>query len=229
MSAARQSRGRLLRWAATLLAFLLLGTLLGRASAPDPPQPTAVRAPTTSPDGARTAAGIPVSFPETAAGAAAAAAAYQQSFATPAILRPGVLRERVEAVATPDFAAKMLAANGPGVARLAAGPVGVSASAGLRTLYAAVPIGYRVLSFEPGRAEVETWGLTLLGNAGSVEPAAYFGTARTELAWSAGRWRIAGTEASFGPTPRLATPAAPLGGYDVLRLAKALHGYVLAP
>ncbi|HWT29618.1 MAG TPA: hypothetical protein VN240_01185 [Propylenella sp.] len=170
-----------------------------------------------------------MSFPRTAAGAAAAIATYQQSFASPAILRPGVLRERVEAVAMPDYAAKMLAANEPGAARLAAGPLGIGVRKGLRTLYAAVPIGYRVLSYEPGRAEVETWGLTLLGNAGSVEPAAYFGTSRTELSWSGRRWRIAGTKAIFGPTPRLATAAAPLSGYDVLRLAKGLHGYALAP
>jgi hypothetical protein len=170
-----------------------------------------------------------VSFPETATGAASAAAAYQQSFATPAILRPGVLRRRVEAVATPDYAARMLAANGPGVARLAAGPVGIGIRQGLRTIYVAVPIGYRVLSFEPARAEIETWGFTLLGNAGSVEPAAYFGSARTELAWSAGRWLIAGTEASFGPTPRLATPAASPGGYEVLNTTKELQGYALAP
>jgi hypothetical protein len=229
MSAAGSGRGRLLRWGGALLAALLLGALIGHATAPDSSAPTSVRAPAPSPTGARTVAGVPVSFPNTAAGAAAAAAAYQQSFATPAILRPGVLRERVEAVATPDYAAKMLAANEPGVARLAAGPVGVGARQGLRTIYAAVPIGYRVVYFAPDRAEVETWGLTLLGNAGSVEPAAYFGTARTELAWTTGRWRIAGTEASFGPTPRLATAVSPLAGYDVLRLAKALHGYVLAP
>lgn len=229
MSAARQSRGRLLGRGAALLTVLLIGALLGRATAPSPPAPTAVRAPTASPDGARAAAGIPVSFPETRAGAAEAAAVYQQSFATPAILRPGVLERRIEAVATPDYAARMLAANEPGTARLAAGPVGVGLRGDLHTLYTAVPIGYRVLSYEPGRAEVETWGLTLLGNDGSVEPAAYFGTARTELAWSGGRWRIAATAASFGPTPRLATPTSPLGGNDLLRLVEALHGYVLAP
>lgn len=228
MSAGSQARGRILRWVAVLIVALLLGTLLGRASAPDP-SPPAVSAPTARPDGARTAAGIPVSFPETPAGAAAAAAAYQQAFATPAILRPGILRERIEAVAMPGYAARMLAVNGPGVARLAAGPVGLGARQGLRTLYEAVPIGYRVVSFGPGRAEVETWGLTLLGNTQSVEPAAWFGTGRTELLWSGGRWRIAVTEASFGPTPRLATPTAPLGGFDVLRLTKELHSYVLGP
>jgi hypothetical protein len=177
----------------------------------------------------RTAAGVPVSFPETATGAAEAAAAYQQAFAEPRILRSGVLRARVAALATPDYAEKMLAANGPGVERLAAGPIGVGLAHGLRTVYAAVPIGYRVAHYETGRAEVETWGLTLLGNAGSVQPAAYFGLAHTELAWVGGRWRIAATESGFGPTPRLATSPGPLGGYDVLDLARSLHAYALAP
>jgi hypothetical protein len=223
------SAARLLPRAALLLTVALLGALLGRATAPSSPTPTPVRAPTASPSGARTVAGIPVSFPETATGAAAAAAAYQQSFASTSILHPAILRARIAAVATPDYAAKMLAANEPGVQRLAAGPLGVGVDHGLRTLYAAVPIGYRILSYQPGRAEVETWGFTLLGNAGSVQPAAYFGTARTELDWSGDRWRIAATRASFGPTPELATPTSPLGGYDVLRLARALSSYVLAP
>lgn len=229
MSASHQNAGPLLRWGGLILAGLLLGVLLGRASAPGSPPPAPLRAPAPGSAGARTVAGVPVSFPNSAAGAAEAAAAYQQAFASPAILRPGVLRKRVRAVATPDYAAKMLAANAPGLARLAAGPLGVGVTHGLRTLYVAVPIGYRILSFGAQRAEVETWGFTLLGNAGSIEPAAYFGTARTELAWSGGRWRIAGTRASFGPTPRLDHSPGPLGAYDVLRQAKALRGYALAP
>jgi hypothetical protein len=214
---------------AALLGTLLVGILIGRATAPEHPVPTPVRAPATGPSGARTASGFPLSFPETPAGAAAAVAAYQRTFAAPAVLRPGVLRARIRAVATPDYAAKMLEANGPGAERLAAGPIGVGLAHGLRTLYAAVPIGYRVTDYEPGRAEVETWGLTLLGNAGSVQPAAYFGLSHTELAWMEGRWRIAATEAGFGPTPRLATKPGPLGAYDVLDLAHSLRSYVLAP
>lgn len=223
------SAAQLARRAAPFLAALLLGALVGRATAPSSPAPTGLRAPAPSPSGARSVSGVPVSFPETPAGAAAATAAYQQSLAGREILKPGVLRERVKAVATPDYAARMLAANGPGLERLAAGPIGAGLSKGLRTIYAAVPIGYRVEHYEPGRAEVETWGLTLLGNAGSVEPAAYFGLSHTELAWVDGRWRIARTRSRFGPTPRLATPPGPLGGYDVLNLARRLHGYAVAP
>jgi hypothetical protein len=229
MSGEGSHRSRVLARVAAILGALLVGILLGRVTAPEHPAPTPVRAPVPFPSGARTESGVPVSFPETPAGAAAAIAAYERSFAGPRILRPGILRARVEAVSTPDYAAKMLEANGPGVERLAAGPIGVGLAHGLRTLYAAVPIGYRVTDYEPGRAEVETWGMTLLGNAGSVQPAAWFGLSHTELAWVGGRWRIAATESGFGPTPRLATKPGPLGGYDVLELAHSLRSYVLSP
>ena len=227
MRAADPGRRRLLRRGAALLATLVLGAAVGRATASSPAP--AIPAATPRPSGARRESGVPISFPETPDGAAAAIAAYQQSFAETSILRPGVLRARVRAVATPDYAARMLATNGPGVARLAAGPIGVGLDHGLRTLYAAVPIGWKVLSFGGGRAKVETWGLTLLGNAGSVQPAAWFGLSHTELAWVGGRWRIAATESGFGPTPRLATKPGPLGAYDVLGLARSLHAYAVTP
>jgi hypothetical protein len=172
---------------------------------------------------------VPIGFPETAAGAAAAVAAYERAFAAPSILRPRVLRARVAAVATPDYAATMLKVNGPGVERLANGPVGVGVAKGLQTLYSAVPIGYRIDAYEWGRAEVETWGMTLVGNAGTVQPAAYFGLSHTELTWVGGRWRIAAIESGFGPTPQLGTRPGSLGGYDVLGLARTLHAYAVAP
>jgi len=100
--------------------------------------------------------------------------------------------------ATPDYAETMLAANSPGARRLAAGPIGVGVRRGVQTLYVAVPVGYRVESFQSGRARVLTWGFTLLGNAAAVEPAAYFGLTHTELVWMEGRWRIAETRGGFG-------------------------------
>jgi hypothetical protein len=172
---------------------------------------------------------VRIDFPETAPGAASAIAAYQEAFASPAILRPGVLATRVRVVATPDYAARMLSVNGPGAERIAAGPVGVGLAHGIQTIYRTVPIGYRILSFGEGRASVETWGMTLLGNAGSVEPAAWFGISRTRLVWEGGRWRIAATGSGFGPTPRLATRPGPLAGYETLELSKELKGYALAP
>jgi hypothetical protein len=206
------------------LVALLVGLLLGRSLSP-----TDRAAAPASAGAARSISGVPVGFPDSAAGAAEAVAAYQRAFAAPAVLRPGVLRERIEVVATPDYAGTMLAANSPGAQRLAAGPIGEGVREGLRTLYEAVPIGYRVESFVGGRARVLTWGFTLMGNASSVEPAAYFGLTRTEVVWMDDRWRIAETRGGFGPTPKLATPPGPLGGFRVIELARQLRSYELAP
>ncbi len=93
----------------------------------------------------------------------------------------------------------------------------------IQTIFAGVPIGYRVLSYSPARARILNWGFTLLGNASAVEPAAYFGVARIEVAWQAGDWKIAHSRAAFGPTPRLATPHGPSDGFSVIDLAQRLQ------
>jgi hypothetical protein len=231
MRAGTGRRSTILKGAVLVAAALVLGLLLlCRASGPSPSSsPTTGRAPAESRSGARSESGVRIGFPETPSGAAAAIAAYQQAFAQPAILRPGVLRRRIEAVATPDYAARMLAANGPGAERIAAGPIGVGIADGIRTIYKAVPIGYKVISFGGGRAEVETWGLTIVGNLGSVEPALWFGTSHSRLTWEGDRWRIAEVESGFGPTPQLATRPDVAGGYELLELAKGLKGYAVAP
>lgn len=222
-SATRSSTRRNLILAS--LAALLLGLLLGRSLSP-----TSDRAALPAKAGAaRSLAGVPVAFPNTPAGAAEAVAAYQQAFADPAVLQPGVMRARIEALATPDYAQTMIGANSPGAERLAAGPIGVGIRKGVQTIYTAVPIGYRVESFQTDRARVLTWGFTLLGNGAAVEPSAYFGITHTELVWMDGRWRIAETRGGFGPTPELATAPGPLGGYRVLDLAQGLESYELAP
>ena len=79
------------------------------------------------------------------------------------------------------------------------------------------------------RARVLTWGFTLLGNDSAVEPARLLRPHPHRADLGGGRWRIADTRAGFGPTPKLATPPGPLGGYDVMGLATGLKSYELAP
>jgi hypothetical protein len=219
-------RRRLLAVSFAVVGALVLGWAVGRAGAGTAASPSPTLGAPTGATGTKARAGIQVAFPDTSKGAAAAVATYQRAFASPAILRPAVMRERIEAIATPDYAAQMLAANGPGRERLAAGPIGVGIADGLQTLYSSVPIGYEVEAFSPQRALILTWGFTLLGNSSAVEPAAYFGLTHTELRRVEGTWRIAATRAGFGPTPRLATPPGPLGAYDVVGLASKLTSYV---
>ena len=218
-------RRRILIRALILIGVLGAGWVIGRAGSPTTAAPTPAGTGPGQTPADRTRAGIPVGFADTAKGAAGAVAAYQRAFASPSILSPAVMRERIEAVATPDYAPQMLAANTPGRERIAAGPIGIGVAAGLQTLYAAVPIGYLVEAFTPARARILTWGFTLLGNSSAVEPVAYFGLTHTELSWVGGTWRIAATRAGFGPTPKLATKPGPLGAYDVVGLAARLTSY----
>ncbi len=122
-----------------------------------------------------------------------------------------------------------MAANGPGAGRIAHGAIGTGLRRGVATIFAAVPIGYRVQSYSSERARVLTWGFTLLGNASAVEPGAYFGTTETDVVWRGKDWKIAGTSASFGPTPQLVTPRKALEGFDLLSLAKELTSYGPTP
>ncbi|HEX4732492.1 MAG TPA: hypothetical protein VH299_14575 [Solirubrobacterales bacterium] len=165
----------------------------------------------------------------TAQGAAAAVAADERGFGSPSVLSISGLRRKVDEVATPAFAAEMLAANRPGSERISGGPIGIGLAEGTETIYVAVPVSYRVESYSASQARVATWGFTLLGNASTVEPAAYFGLTQTVLDWVGGEWRIAKTSGSFGPTPRLVTPRKGLEGFDLLRIAKRMRVYELAP
>ena len=187
-----------MRTIAGLIAAIVVGVLLGRITAPRPDESVAAR-PALTPGPAGQVAGVGVGFARTRAGAAVAAANYQRAFADSAILRPGELRRRIDAVTTPGFAPVMLKANAPGAARLRAGAFGEGVRGKVPSAYLGVPVGYRLLSFSLRRAVVQTWGFTLLGNATAVEPTAFFGLARTVLVWTGGDWKIANTRASFGP------------------------------
>lgn len=218
-----------MRLALAVLIAVLLGALLGRASAPSDPAPSAPSKAAPSPGPTSEMAGVGVGFSRTRGGAALAAGSYQQAFADKAILRPGELRRRIAAVATPRFAALMLEANAPGTERLARGAFGEGIRAGVKSVFLGVPVSYRLLSYAPKRAVVQIWGFTVVGNVSSVEPEAFFGLARTVLVWRQGDWKIAGTRASFGPTPHLASPRPGGEGLGLVELTEELHRYGVAP
>jgi hypothetical protein len=218
-----------MRLALAVLIAVLLGALLGRASAPSSSPSEVSSNAVPSPGPTRKSAGVGVGFSRTRQGAALAAGSYQQAFANEAVLRPGELRRRIAAVATPRFAPVMLEANEPGTARLAQGVFGEGIRAGVHSVFLGVPVSYRLLSYSASRAVVQTWGFTLLGNVSSVEPQAYFGLGRTVLVWSEGDWKIANTRASFGPTPRLASPRPGGEGLGLVELTEELHRYGVAP
>ena len=189
------------------LATLALGFLLGRALSPTS---GGDRAATPAQAGAaRSLAGVPISFPDSPPRGGAGRRCL------PARLRhPG------------DPAARRAAApdRSGGDARLRGDDAGGQLSPAPnawrrgRSARASAPGADALLRrsrsatgsspTRPIRARVLTWGFTLLGNASSVEPAAYFGLTHTELGLDGRRWKIAETRGGFGPTPKLATTRA---------------------
>lgn len=215
-----------MRLALVVLIALLLGALVGRLSAPGP---SAEEAAFPTPGPTRESAGVGVGFSRTREGAVLAAGSYQQALTDAGTLELAELRRRIEAVATPDFAPVMVAANRPGTERLSRGLFGEGVRARVESVFFGVPVSYRLLSYTPERAIVRTWGFTLLGNASRIEPTAFFGLARTVLVWMGGDWKIADTQASFGPTPRLATPHEGGEGFGLIEVLGELERYGLAP
>jgi hypothetical protein len=217
-----------MRLLASIAAAVLIGVLIGRASAPSP-SAVSPKAALPSPGPTSESAGVGIGFARTRKGAVLAAGTYQQAFADEAVLRRGELRRRIEVVATPRFAPVMLKANEPGASRLRLGAFGQGVRAQVPSAYLSVPVAYRVLSFTRRRAVIQTWGFTLLGNVTAVEPTAYFGLSRTVLVWMGGDWKIADTRASFGPTPRLASPRPGGEGLGLIELTQELRHYGVAP
>jgi hypothetical protein len=216
----RRMRGALLVGMLILLAAAFaIGRLTAPAEESDQAQAVAVDP----------GAELNTAYPHSRTGAALAMAAYQRALADPAILRPGVLKKRIEAIATPDYAPKMLEANQPGTNRLMAGPVGEGVRSGTPTAYFGVPIAYRTISYTPERARIQNWGFTMLGNVSTVEPAAYFGTGTMELVWQEGRWKVASTQGAFGPSPETRTPQDGAEGFELQDLARDFHPYGIAP
>lgn len=217
-----------MRRAIPIALALGLGLLIGRLAVagstspappfPDPPGPTRF-----------VSGGVGVGYAHSRAGAVAASAGYQRAFADKALLRPGELRRRVEAVATPGFAPRMAAANEPGARRLRRGLLGAGLKEEIPTSYFGVPVYYRVLSYTPERAVIRTWGFTVLGNAWTAEPGAYFGTSRMVLAWEGGDWKLAGTRAGFGPSPRIVTRRHGNEGFDLVDLLQGMRSYAVGP
>lgn len=205
--------------------LLVLAFAIGRFSAPD--EETDSNPPTTAT--ADPGKELETDYPHSKDGAVVAAAAYQRALANPAILRPGEIKMRIDAIATPDYADEMLEASQPGADRLMAEPIGEGVQQGIPTVYAGVPIAYRVLSYTPDRARIQNWGFTIVGNVSTVKPAAYFGTGTIELVWQDGAWKIASSKAAFGPTPETRTPEEGAEGFDLQDLADDFGLYGIAP
>jgi hypothetical protein len=228
MAGSKQGRTARAVWAIGALLLLALVFAVGRVSAPENSLPDFTAEPGST-SGVTRGAELAASYPHSARGAALAVGAYQRALTNPALLRRGELKRRIEKIATPAYAPKMIERNQPGFDSLIAGPIGDGVREGIPAVYLGVPIAYHVNSYTPKRAQIQNYGFTLLGNSSTEEPVAYFGTGTVDVVWRSGRWLIAYSQGAYGPTPETGTPREGSEGFDLGELGEGFRPYGIAP
>jgi hypothetical protein len=191
--------------AAALVVALVAAAVIGRLSASRADAPPALRpALVAVPPGlgaARTVAGVPVGYPRTREGAVAAMATYGQALADPNVeINDRRRTEVVAAVGTARYARSLQNAEA-GFAAMRDGPVGHALGRGARAVFLAVPVAYRVLSFDGSRAVIVSWSVAIAASDTGIEPRESWDTTITTAVWEHGDWKVDRAQNRPGPVP----------------------------
>jgi hypothetical protein len=216
----RERRSRVPAAVALVLA-LVAAALIGRVTAPRadaPPVPRPAPGPEARGLGAtRMVAGVPVGYARTREGAVAAMAAYGHALADPRIQLDDRRRDAVAtAVGTERYAKSLQDAQAVFASRRA-GPVGQALRPGARAVFLAVPIAYRMLSYDDSTAVIKSWGVAITASDTGLSPQASWGTTTTTAVWERGDWKVDEVSSKPGPTPAGAdAPSTALAFVDAL-------------
>jgi hypothetical protein len=193
----------------------------GRAAAAAPAPPIA--APTGVVDG------VPTGYPQTEAGAAAAATGYLSALQGLLFADLPTRQATLGRIAAPDAPTVVsgmldgLAAHDRVLAY--AGQQDPKAEAFVRD----APVAYTVTAFTPQAATVEVWSVVVGAVDATALPTSSWGTTTVELTWASDGWRVASWLRRPGPTPSPGLePATSLTGFlDQIAGWKG-YGYVPA-
>ena len=209
-----------------LFAALVVAGAIGRLTAPPADSPPTPAPGPPAPRATGTAAGVPVGYPRTRAGAVAAMAAYGQALADPRVQLDDRRRAAVAgAVGTERYARSLEEAAAVFAARRA-GAVGQALRPGVRAVFLGVPIAFRIVSYDGSQAVIKSWGVAIAASDAGLEPRASWGTTTTTAVWERGDWKVDEVRSQPGPVPaetgtRSKTPSfiAALAGMRTLRHA----------
>ena len=186
-----------------LVVALVAAAAIGRLTAPtaDPVPTTRPAAGAPAAGATRTAAGVPVGYPRTRDGAVAAMAAYGQALADPRVQLDDRRRRAVAAaVGTERYARSLQDAEAVFAARRS-GAVGQALRPGARAVFLAVPVAFRVVSYDENEALIRSWGVAIVASDTGLQPRASWGTTTTTASWQQGDWKVERVVSRPGPVP----------------------------
>ena len=128
-------------------------------------------------------------------------AAYGQALADPRVeINDRRRTEVAAAVGTARYARSLQDAEA-GFAAMRDGPVGQALGRGARAVFLAVPVAYRVLSFDRSRAVIVSWSVAIAASDTGIEPRAGWDTTTTTAVWEHGDWKVDQAQNRPGPVP----------------------------
>ena len=218
---------RNLRIAAGTLAALLLvavGVVAGRATASGFSSSSAAVAASPRvpgwPGATRLVAGAPVGYAHSQAGAVDAATNYQILLAGPLLTTPSKYRQAEQVIYAPAARDRLMAASEQTLAGLQEQTqLLTNASKGVPVALIAVPVSYRVESYDGDHAAVSVWWVWLVGQQGAMAPIEEWVTSIVTLDWQ-GDWRIADDNSGTAPVPQATQTAS-----QSKDLPDQMHGY----
>lgn len=201
-------RGRLVIAGVAVVVLAAAGVVLALLHHSPRATPTQRAAPpataTTSPS---TVAGVPVGYPDTEAGAKAAAANYVVAFASESMFDASARHAIIAAVSDPTVVGA-LQQQYDAAFQATMSRFGLSASGqpphGQQFVARALPVGVHVDAYDSTAARVSVWSDGLIGLAGaqSKNPVAEAWTTTTvSLRWVDGDWKWVTATQHDGPTP----------------------------
>ncbi len=195
---------RVLTFVTTVVA-ICLSFAIGRLSVP----PAASSNPPAQLAGATRMNGdVPVGYARTRTGAVAAATNYSAVLAGPLILEPARYRAAESVIASPSAQAQVRAEGELAIAAVDDSTRAVTeAQRGGRVVVRYMPIAYRIIAYDAGRATVDIWGLWLVGEQGLLTPTETWSTRTVVLEWTGRDWKLTDSSTSPGPTPQVGQQA----------------------
>lgn len=170
--------------------------------------------------------GVPVGYPRTRDGAAAAAVNYQVARSTPGYFTDKTLRHQVlkTVMASPALAGQQ--AQDDQTAKGLMASLGVTAKNASDMVMRAASLGTSVSSYSRDTATVRVWMCEVVGVPAEQSQMPVAGTWSTYtliLQWQAGDWKVATIDQADGPTPMVAADQSPSSSSD-MRLANKEFG-----
>jgi hypothetical protein len=172
---------------------------------------------------------VPSGWPQSRAGAVAAAAGYAKVLSALWFLTDPARRERaLDRMAAPEALARLRADQDGIAGGIARSPLGAGLGRqGVASMLRTGLLGYQLERYSLTQAQVALWAVVLYGNTGGLAPQSLYATSTLRLRWAAD-WKLAEVTTVPGPVP-VQGQATPTEAAELIQASQRFREFDDAP